>query len=268
MKYRVLALDLDGTLTNSKKVITEKTKSALMKAQQNGCILVLASGRPTYGIVPLAKELELAKYGGFILSYNGACIIDCVTDKPLYQQVLPAEMIGELVDFAKKEQVNLLSYEGQTVITENPDCPYTEIEARINHMPIQPIDDFKSFVTFPITKCLMLADSDYLATVEPRAAAQFGDRINVFRSEPFFLELVPQHIDKAFSLSKLLELLDMTRDELICCGDGFNDLSMIQYAGLGVAMANGQEPVKQAADLVTLSNDEDGLVPVIEQYLL
>lgn len=92
--------------------------------------------------------------------------------------------------------------------------------------------------------------------------------MGVFRSEPYFLELVPKGIDKARSLSVLLEKLGMTKDEMIAVGDGFNDLSMIQYAGLGVAMANAQKVVKENADFITLSNEEDGVAHVVEKFIL
>ena len=92
-----------------------------------------------------------------------------------------------------------------------------------------------------------------------------GRKINVFRSEPYFLELVPQGIDKALSLSVLLENIGMTREEVIAIGDGYNDLSMIKFAGMGVAMGNAQEPVKKAADYITLTNDEDGVAEAIER---
>ena len=93
------------------------------------------------------------------------------------------------------------------------------------------------------------------------------NRINVYRSEPFFLELVPKKIDKAASLDSLLTQLNLTSDSLIACGDGFNDLSMIKYAGLGVAMGNAQEPVKEAADFIAPTNDEDGIVSVLEKFI-
>ena len=92
--------------------------------------------------------------------------------------------------------------------------------------------------------------------------------MGVFRSEPYFLELVPKGIDKAQSLAVLLKEIGMTKEEMITVGDGFNDLSMIQYAGLGVAMANAQEIVRQNADYITLSNEEDGVAAVVEKFIL
>lgn len=90
-------------------------------------------------------------------------------------------------------------------------------------------------------------------------------RISVYRSEPYFLELVPPGIDKARSLAVLLERLGLTREEMVAMGDGYNDLSMIRFAGMGVAMANAQEPVRKAADYITLSNDEDGVAVAVER---
>lgn len=268
MDYRVLALDLDGTLTNSQKIITPKTKEALMLAQKNGTTVVLASGRPTCGITALAEELELAHYGGYILSFNGGCMISCADGKPFSQQTLPSDLIPALAAFAEREKVNIISYEDNDIITENPDCPYAAIEARINGMNIRRVDSFGEYVKFPIPKCLMLADGAVLEQVEQRALEAFSSRLSVYRSEPYFLEIMPQNIDKAQSLGKLLKHLGLRRGQLICCGDGFNDASMIEYAGLGVAMGNAQPAVKLLANVVTGTNDEDGLVPVIEQYLL
>lgn len=94
------------------------------------------------------------------------------------------------------------------------------------------------------------------------------DRMGVFRSEPYFLELVPKGIDKAQSLSVLLSEIGMTREEMIAVGDGFNDLSMIKYAGLGVAMANAQPVVRENADFITLSNEEDGVAHVVRKFML
>lgn len=268
MNYKIIALDLDGTLTNSEKIITPKTKKALFKAMQNGAIVVLASGRPTHGITDLAIELELKKYGGYILSYNGGNIINCKDDSLLLAQTLPSEMIADISNFARKENVNILSYENEYIITHDKNCEYTNKESLINKMPIREVEDFASYVNFPLPKCLLLDDGDKLALTEIKAKEAFGNRLGVYRSEPYFLEIVPQNVDKAYSLSLLLEKLGLTKQELICCGDGFNDLSMIKYAGLGVAMANAQKVVKAQADLVTLDNNNDGLVPVIEKYLL
>ena len=103
---------------------------------------------------------------------------------------------------------------------------------------------------------------------EHRLARRFMGRLAVYRSEPYFIEVMARGVNKADAVAGLLERLEMEREDTIACGDGLNDLTMIKYAGLGVTMGNAQQPVKDAADIVTLSNDEDGLVPVIEKYIL
>lgn len=266
MIYKVLVLDIDGTVTNSKKEITPATKKALIDLQESGVKVVLASGRPTQGILPIARTLELDKFGGYILAYNGGRIIHCKTNEIIYEKTLPMDTIGTLYDLSKEHKITIITYEGDFIITENPEDKYANIESTVCNIPFRKVHNFKEYVDFPVVKCLMMADGEYLETVEPKIAKVVGDRLNVFRSEPYFIEVMPKNIDKAYSLGKLLEKLGVTREEMIACGDGFNDLSMIQYAGVGVAMANAQDVVKEVADYITLSNDEDGIVHVIEQY--
>lgn len=268
MQYKVLVLDIDGTLTDSKKEITPKTKTAIMQLQEQGVTVVIASGRPTYGVMPMAKALELDRYGGYILCFNGGRILNCQTKEVIFEQTLPQGCLGRLEAMAKENQCEIMSYEGNCVISSCPTDPFIVIESRINHLPIRGIQSLADYDTrkgFTANKCIVTAEGDYLATVEPKFVEAFGKELNIFRSEPFFLEIMPQHVDKAYSLSKLLEHLGYTKEEMVACGDGFNDLSMIQYAGMGVAMANAQEPVKKAADFVTLSNDEDGVAYAIEK---
>lgn len=268
MAYEMIVLDLDGTLTNKDKIITARTKDVLMKAQEQGKKVVLASGRPTYGVMPLAEELDLASYGGYILSFNGGIIINCKTREVVFSRQLPVESNERIVDLAVDQGVNILTYEGDRIITMDGSCPYVEKEAFINKLDVEEIADFREYVKFPVPKFLMLDDGDFLAMVEPRVKAALGKNFSVYRSEPYFLEILPKGIDKAQSLERLLERVGLAREQMICCGDGYNDLSMIKYAGLGVAMANAVLPVRNAADYVTLSNNEDGVACVVEKFML
>ena len=268
MKYKLLVLDIDGTLTNSKKVITDNTKKELLKIQERGIKVVLASGRPTPGMTTYAKELNLSKYGSYILSYNGANIIDCKTNEAIFQKTLPQNIIPKLYEAAIKHNVGIISYEQDCVIAGTDIDKFMEIEARINGIPIRKVEDFANYITFDVNKCLMTGEGAYLAQVEEKMKEEFGQALNIYRSEPFFLEIMPQNVDKAYSLGKLLDHLGITKDEMICIGDGFNDISMLKYAGLGVAMANAQDKVKEIADYITLSNDDDGIVHVIEKFMV
>lgn len=266
MKYKLLVLDLDGTLTNRKKEITPRTRDTLLRAQARGLKVVLASGRPTYGIVPLAEELQMRKYEGFILSYNGGQIIDWKTRKTMYENVLDPEVYPYLHECARRNGFVILSYKGEYIISEDAGDPYVQHEAFLNKMPSVTVPDFLEVINFPVPKCLIVGDPEPLAVLEGQMRRDLEGKMNVFRSEPFFLELVPNGIDKARSLAVLLEELGMEREEMIAVGDGFNDLSMIRFAGLGVAMANAQEVVRQAADHITLSNEEDGVAAVVDRF--
>ena len=104
--------------------------------------------------------------------------------------------------------------------------------------------------------------------MEAQLNEKYKEVASIYRSEPFFIEVMPKHVDKATSLDKMLQAIGIPREDSICCGDGFNDISMIKYAGVGVAMGNAQQPVKAAADYITATNDEDGLVEVIHRFIL
>lgn len=268
MKYKILVLDIDGTLTNSKKEVSDRTKKALHEAQEKGVIVTLASGRPTQGIKYVADEIELAKYGGYVLSFNGGVITNYQTKEVIFEKVMPDGIIPFLYNEAKKSNFAILSYLDDVIVTETPDNQYIEYEAFLNRMKVVKVDDFVDTLRAPVTKCLMVGDPDKLVVEEERLKKKLGERLSIYRSEPFFLEIVPLNIDKAKSLEKLLKYLNLNREEMIACGDGFNDCSMIEYAGLGVAMCNAQPSVKEMADVVTLTNDEDGVAMVVEDYIL
>ncbi|MCM1108469.1 MAG: Cof-type HAD-IIB family hydrolase [Clostridium sp.] len=268
MKYKLLVLDLDGTLTNNKKEITPYTRQTLLDAQERGLKIVLASGRPTYGIVPLADELQLEHYEGYILSYNGGQIIDWKTKECMYENVLSTEIYPYLQDCARRNNCVLLSYKDEYIISEDAENEYVRHEAFLNKMKSITVPDILDVINFPVPKCLIVGKPEILVELEKEMRQKLTGRMNVFRSEPFFLELVPEGIDKARSLAVLLEELRMVPADMIACGDGFNDLSMIKYAGLGVAMANAQEVVKAEADYITLSNEEDGVAHVVNKFCL
>lgn len=268
MKYKLLVLDLDGTLTNTRKEVTAHTRTTLIKAQEQGLKIVLASGRPTYGIAPLANLLQLDKYEGYVLSYNGGEIIDWKTGELLYKNLLDPEVLPYLYQCANDNHFAIVTYDGEYVLTEYPDDEYVLKEALLNVMKIKKVDNFLKAVQHPIAKCLIVGEPTRLAVLEKEMYNHLHDRMGVFRSEPYFLELVPKGIDKAQSLAVLLKEIGMTKDEMIAVGDGFNDLSMIKYARLGVAMSNAQEVVKENADFITLSNEEDGVAHVVEKFIL
>ena len=145
---------------------------------------------------------------------------------------------------------------------------YIELESRINAMPCKAVKNFAAYGEYNLNKCLMTAEPEAAARHVEKLNELYGDILSIYRSEPFFIEVMPKNVDKATSLDRMLETVGLTREDAICCGDGFNDISMIKYAGVGVAMANAQEEVKKSADFITDSNDEDGIVKVIDTFVL
>lgn len=271
MDYQVIVLDLDGTLTNRDKIITPRTKEALMKAQDLGKTVVLASGRPTMGVMPLARELELERYGGYVLSFNGGMIVNCKTRETVFQSQLPPEINGKVIGQAVEHRVNVMTYQGDRIVATDAQFRYIALESRVCHMEVTEIRDpekLKEYVTFPVPKFILTEEDEYLALVEPKVKAAMGEDFSVYRSDPYYLEVLPKGIDKAKSLERFLEVAGYRREEMIACGDGYNDLSMIQFAGLGVAMENGVLPVRQAADYITWSNNDDGVAHVVEKFML
>lgn len=258
-KTLMIALDLDGTLTNHNKEVTPLTRKALLDAEENGAVLVLASGRPTYGIQPVATCLEMEKRGGYILSFNGGKIVDCATGEEIYSKHLPEDVLPILHDYARQHSYALLGYTGDEIVTEIPDDPYVKEEGRINKMQIRRVDNVLEAIDAHPTKMLLAGEPDLMAKAEIELADMLEDKMDVYRSAPFFIELVPKGIDKAQSLQRLLSKLSLSPANLIAFGDGYNDLSMIRLAGKGVAMANAAPEVRAEADFVTLSNEEDGI---------
>ncbi len=267
MAYEVLVLDIDGTLTNSEKLISDRTKQAVFDLQERGHKVVLASGRPVPGILPVAKEIKLNEYGGYILAYNGGKIVEAKTGEIIYQKMLPQNYIRLLYEAAEEFDTGILTYDKEGVVSGRRMDEYIEIEARINKLPVKVVENFTEYVNYPVNKCLMTGEGLYLADVEKKMKERYGRELSIYRSEPFFLEIMPKHIDKAHSLEVLLNHLGLSNEQMISCGDGYNDLTMIEYAGMGVAMANANDEVKSAADYITLSNDEDGVAHVIEKFM-
>ena len=265
--YKILALDLDGTLTNSKKEITPHTLDVLIQAQQKGLRLAIASGRPTAGIMPLAEQLHLKEYGGFILAFNGGLIIDCATGEPIYQKLLDTSVYKHLYDVGNTEDFKILSYLDNCIACEDIENEYVRYVASLNKMKLRKLNSFLDEINFPEPKCLIVGQEKKLAVLEKELAEFYKGKMSIYRSEPFFLEILPYGIDKAKRLGFLLNYLGIKREELMVCGDGYNDLSMIEFAGLGVAMSNAQPVVKEAADYITLSNEEDGVAAAVKRFI-
>lgn len=269
MKYKLLVLDVDGTLLNDEREISKRTLAALLKVQQMGVRIVLASGRPTYGLMPLAKTLELGNYGGFVLSYNGCQIIKAQNGEILFERRINPEMLPYLEKKARKNGFAIFTYHDDTLITDSPDNEYIKNEALLNNLKIIREDEFSTAIDFAPCKCMLVSDKEEaLIGLEQHWEKRLAGTLDAFRSEPYFLEVVPCGVNKANTLGALLEHLGVTREEVIAVGDGVCDVTMLQLAGMGVAMGHSQDSVKVCADYVTASNEEDGVALAVEKLIL
>lgn len=269
MKYKLLVLDVDGTLLNDAKEISKRTLAALLKVQQMGVRIVLASGRPTYGLMSIAKALELRNYGGFIISYNGCQIINALNGEILFERRINPEMLPYLEKKAQKNGFALFTYHDDTLLTNQPENEFIQKEAKLNDLILIEENEFSTAIDFAPCKCVLASDDEEaLIGLENHWKKRLNGTLDAFRSESYFLEVVPPGIDKANTLGVLLEQLGVTREEVIAIGDGVCDVTMLQLAGLGVAMGHSQDSVRVCADYVTASNEEDGVAQAIEKIIL
>ncbi|WP_078431210.1 Cof-type HAD-IIB family hydrolase [Metabacillus halosaccharovorans] len=267
MSYKMIVLDLDDTLLRDDHSISVRTKDALMKAQELGVKVVLASGRPTFGMRHIAQELNLDHYGSFILSFNGGKIINCSTEEEMFSSTLSPEAIHKLYEVSVREGVFIHTYLGDEIITQDEN-PYTDIEANLTGLPIKIVPNFVNAVNEPVVKSLMVGPPEQLKEVERKLQTELADEFSIMRSKPYFLEFTEKGVTKGTSLDQLIQACGIKREEIIAIGDSYNDLSMIEFAGLGVAMGNAPDDIKEIANFVTESNMNDGVAKVVEEFIL
>lgn len=278
MSIKVIIMDVDGTLTNTQKVITPKTKEALLKTEEQGAILVLASGRPTSGLLDIAKELKMDQHHGLLVSYNGSKVIDCETMETLFNQALSVEEGKAVLEHMKKfEKVRPMIDKGEYMFVNNVydnmiqfnGAPFDVIqyESRGGKFKLCEVDDLAEFVDFELNKILTTSDPEYLQAHYQEMMEPFKETLSCMFTGPFYFEFTAQGIDKAKALDTVLIPKGYKKEEMIAFGDGHNDASMVRYAGTGVAMANAVQDLKDIADEVTLSNDEDGIAVTLAKYM-
>lgn len=268
-EIHVLALDLDGTLTNSQKQVTERTRKALYAAIDAGVHVVLASGRPLVGIRQLAEDLELYERGGFILAYNGAQILDLTTGEELVSRVIPKQYYQEIYDAAREVAgVSIVGYQNGQIYSETPEDEYVQKESFCCGVPIQKTENLLEELREPVHKFLIPGEPVKLSRAADYLRREFNDILNIQYSEPYFLEIMPLGIQKAASLQAILDYLHTDRTHLMACGDGMNDVEMLKFAGVSVAMGNACERAKEAALYITDTNDQDGVAQAVERFIL
>lgn len=267
-KFRLLALDLDGTLTNSQKKVSPKNLEFIRMAQEKGVDIILASGRPVIGIESVAKTLNLYSTGGYILAYNGGQIIDCKLNKALIEHFIPSQYYHEICSIIHRFHVFPLTYNQTGVICENDENKYVHKECYNNSVPLYKVESLEAELNQPVVKFMVVGEPDELNKTALYFKDCFKGALNVFFSEPYFMEITPPGIEKSSALAALLKLLNIPREKLMACGDGLNDIPMLEYAGFSVAMGNAYDETKKYADFISSSNEEDGVAVAIEKFIL
>lgn len=279
MTIEAIILDMDGTLFNDQKVITTKTKDALIQAQKNGIKVVLASGRPHAAMKEAAVELEMDQYDGLLVSYNGAYVCEAGNDKEFFSQPLSIELSRSILEHLKNFEVKPMIVQNDYMyVNDVYDCMLEldepmglfniiQYEARGGNFLLCEKEDLAAFINFPLHKILIAGQPDYLRENSEAIVAPFKEQVSGVFSAPMYFEFTDQGIDKANALDQVLNKLNIPSEKVIAFGDGHNDLSIINYAGIGIAMDNAVPELKAAADKITLSNNKDGIAVVLNEFL-
>jgi Cof subfamily protein (haloacid dehalogenase superfamily) len=267
--YKLIAIDIDGTLMNDRKEITKEVNDAIQAAKAKGVKVVICTGRPIVGVQSIIEELKLNDEEDFVITFNGALVQNTYTKDVESQITLNYENLKELYDLSLKLDSPLQFFDTENLYTPNREISrYTIHEAHINQIPIHylPIDEVPKDMLIP--KVMFIDEPERLNTIIANIPESFWDKYTFVKSTPFFLEILDPSVSKGNAVRLLAEKLSIKQEEVICIGDGENDLSMVEYAGCGVAMANAESVVKEVAQFHTLSNNENGVAYAIEKLVL
>lgn len=262
---KLLAIDIDGTLLNSAGELTVRTETALKAAMSQGIQVILATGRMCCSGLVYAQRLGLTAPCVF---YNGAMITNPVTQEVYFKQEISEDYVAQVTDFFHKNGWYMQKYIDDTlcVVDENDEhCKYYVSIAKV-----KPKSLGEKFWTLKTTSTKLLACSDNVEELPEMLAKteqKFGKQLYVASSWKRFVELMHPEVNKARSVERAAALLGITQPDVACFGDSGNDAEMLAWAGFGVAMGNSANAIKQAADTVAKSNDEDGLAQFVEQFL-
>lgn len=277
MTTQAIILDIDGTLLNDDKKISSETKKALITAQQNGVKLILASGRPTTGMHLYAEQLEMEKYHGLLVSYNGAKVVDCQTKEELFNQTLTIAEGKAVLEHMKQFEVKVMIDKDDYMYVNNVyDCyiPYKgeeiniiQYESRGGNFKLCEKEDLAAFLDYRINKILTAGDPDYMQKNYQAMMAPFKNTLNCVFTADFYFEFTAKNIDKAKALDTVLTPMGIHTENIIAFGDGHNDITMVKYAGTGIAMDNAVPELKAVANSITLSNNKDGIAHVLNNFI-
>ncbi|WP_225639216.1 sugar-phosphatase [Candidatus Profftia sp. (ex Adelges kitamiensis)] len=269
MSIKLIAIDLDGTLLNNNRVITSAVKKSILTAKSYGVHILLATGRPYIGTQQYLHDLELDKVGCYCICNNGSLIVHAENGKPLFETLLNYSDYVYLESLSRQVGSHFHVFDHQKLYTANRDISkYTVHESFITGIPLYfcPADEMDQKISF--SKMMMI---DYPSVLD-RAITYIPEKTyklyTIMKSSPYFLEILSKDADKGKGIALMANYLNISRENIMSIGDHENDLAMLKYAGIGVAMGNAEPLIKNAAQFVTKSNQEDGVMVAINKFLL
>lgn len=267
--YKLIAIDMDGTLLDDNHQVSHDVKTTFVKAKQQGVKIVLCSGRPIVGMKPYINELNLNETDDFVIGYNGALVQNTNTEKIITEFSLNRDDLIELYELSHKLDTPMHYFDRKYLYSPNAlIARHTVIGAYLNEMPIKycPVHDFPK--TNSIHDIMYVDEPEKLTETIKRIPKYFLDKYAFAQSSPHFAEFTHPQATKGNAVKKLAESLGIKQEEVMAIGDNGNDLSMIKYAGCGVAMQNAIPEVKEEADYETSSNTENGVAQAIRKFVL
>lgn len=266
--YKLVAIDMDGTLLKEDKTISERTKKAIQSAREKGVTVVLATGRPIEGVSRYLEELNMYTEHDYVLSYNGALIQKTKSKEAVAKVALKGEDLHYLRKLSDELGVNIHAFSEKRGLITPKNSKYTEVEAEINNIEIHEMNIDNIPNDEVMIKIMMIDEPEILGEAMEKLPKEVYEKYTVVRSAPFFLEFLNKSVNKGVGVELLAKHLGVKQEEVITFGDAGNDLHMIEYAGLGVAMGNAFDEVKEAANYITDTNENDGVAKAIEKFIL
>lgn len=266
--YKLIAIDMDGTLLNNDKKISKRTFDTIQDAKSQGIKVVLASGRPLQGLTPHLELLGLTDENDFVISYNGSVVQRVGSGEIIHQTSLSGDDAKLLQKTAHDLDVFIHAFSPEKGLITHKTNEWTEIESKINAMPVTQTDFQQLDSNESVVKVMMVAEPTVLDKAILNLPLYLKEKYTVVRSAPFFLEFLHPQSNKGVGVSRLAEILDLDAEQVICIGDAENDHHMMKFAGLAVAMENADQETKDLADYITLSNEQDGVAVAIEKFAL
>ncbi|MDE1548188.1 Cof-type HAD-IIB family hydrolase [Jeotgalibaca caeni] len=271
---KLVAIDIDGTLVNEQKVLTQRVQDAIHQAIDQGVKIVLCTGRPIEGIRPYLDQLGFADEEDYVISQNGAAITRVDTMEVVDHVPLSLEEVTELYEFGKNYPADIcllneerfymvLPYGAEPRIEEDLIDEGRTINMEVEIIHLDHLDEKEE-----ILKMVYFGDPNEVDVVEQAMSPEWHDRYYIVRSQDYLIEVMVKDTNKGTALKKLADHLGFSMDEVMAIGDGENDYEMIEAAGLGVVMENGTERLKGIANELTLSNEADGVAHAFRKWVL